>query len=105
MANDIGVELRMAHYPPYTSKYNPIEHRLFPHLTRACAGRYFDSIEALRDQMAKTKTKTGLSVVVTIIDAVYETGRKATEAFLENMPIFFDDYLPKWNYVARPQSS
>ncbi|MEL7495281.1 MAG: ISAzo13 family transposase, partial [Cyanobacteria bacterium J06554_11] len=78
-------------------------HRLFPHLTRACQGLYFDSVEAVRDQMAKAKTKTGLSVVTTIIDAVYETGRKATDAFLENMPILFDKHLPKWNYVARPQ--
>lgn len=103
LANDIGIEIRMAHYPPYTSKYNPIEHRLFPHLTRVCAGRYFDSVEVLRDQMARAKTKTGLSVVTTIIDAVYETGRKASKAFLDNMPILFDDQLPKWNYVARPQ--
>ena len=68
LANDIGIEIRMAHYPPYTSKYNPIEPRLFPHLTRACAGCYFDSVEAVRDQMARAKTKTGLSVVTTGIN-------------------------------------
>jgi hypothetical protein len=38
VVQEIGVEVRVAHYPPYTSKYNPIEHRLFPHLTRACQG-------------------------------------------------------------------
>ncbi len=103
LANDLGIEIRIAHYPPYTSKYNPIEHRLFPHISRVCEGVFFDSIEMVRDFMAKASTKAGLKVVTTIIDAVYETGRKATEAFLEHMPIIFDEFLPQWNYVARPQ--
>ncbi len=42
---ELGIEIRIAHYPPYTSKYNPIEHRLFPHITRACTGVIFDSLE------------------------------------------------------------
>ncbi|MEL7356823.1 MAG: ISAzo13 family transposase [Cyanobacteria bacterium J06560_6] len=103
LANEIGIEIRIAHYPPYTSKYNPIEHRLFPHVTRACQGAIFDSIETVRDLMAKTSTKTGLQVVASVIDAVYETGRKATAEFRANMPILFDEYLPRWNYTARPQ--
>lgn len=103
LANDLGIEIRIAHYPPYTSKYNPIEHRLFPHISRVCKGVWFDSIEMVNDLMAKASTQTGLTVVTTIIDAVYETGRKATEDFLEQMPIIFDEYLPQWNYVARPQ--
>lgn len=103
LANDLGIEIRIAHYPPYTSKYNPIEHRLFPHLSRACEGVVLDSVERVKELMAKATTKTGLKVVTTVIDAVYETGRKATEDFLENMPIIFDEHLPRWNYVARPQ--
>lgn len=103
LANDIGVEIRIAHYPPYTSKYNPIEHRLFPHVTRACQGAIFDSVERVRDLMATTSTKTGLQVVASVLDAVYDTGRKATDEFMTQMPILFDDYLPRWNYVARPQ--
>ncbi|MEM9091989.1 MAG: hypothetical protein AAGC93_25045 [Cyanobacteria bacterium P01_F01_bin.53] len=54
--------------------------------------------------MAKTETKTGLTVFTSIIDAVYETGRKDTDDFIENMTILFDDDLPQWNYVARPQT-
>ena len=45
LVNEIGIEIRMAHYPPYTSKYNPIEHRLFLHVTRACQGVIFTNIE------------------------------------------------------------
>lgn len=103
LANDLEIEIRVAHYPPYTSKYNPIEHRLFAQLSRTCQGAFFESIEALSELMAQTSTKTGLSVVTTIIDAVYETGRKATDDFKAHMPIRFDDYLPQWNYVAQPQ--
>jgi len=103
LANDLGIEIRVAHYPPYTSKYNPIEHRLFAQISRTCQGAIFESVEALRDLIAQTSTKTGLSVVTTIIDAVYETGRKAADAFKTQMPIRFDDHLPQWNYVAQPQ--
>ena len=105
LANDLGIEIRIAHYPPYTSKYNPIEHRLFSHLSRVCRGVIFDSVEKVQDLMAQASTQTGLKVFTTIIDAVYETGRKATDEFKQQMPIIFDDYLPNWNYVARPQLS
>ena len=54
--------------------------------------------------MAKTKTTSDLRVTVNIIDKVYETGRKATDQFIEKMPIIFDEHLPKWNYVAVPNA-
>ena len=104
LANEIGVEIRIAHYPPYCSKYNPIEHRLFPHVTRACQGVVFKSLELVRDLIARTTTTTGLSVTVAILDKVYLTGRKASDTFRQAMPIIFDDYLPKWNYRASPQA-
>ena len=104
IANVIGVEIRIAHYPPYCSKYNPIEHRLFPHVTRACQGVVFKSIEIVKELISRTKTSTGLGVTVTLFEKVYETNRKASDAFKQNMPIVFDDYLPKWNYRAVPQT-
>ena len=103
LANDLGLEIRIAHYPPYTSKYNPIEHRLFAQISRTCRGAILSSLEAFSDLIAQTSTKTGLSVISTILDAVYETGRKASDSFKTQMPIRFDDYLPQWNYVAQPQ--
>ena len=98
----LKIEIRIAHYPPYTSKYNPIEHRLFPHVTRACQGVIFTSLELVKELMAKTHTKTGLSVVVNVSDKIYEAGRKVTKGFKEIMKIIFDEYLPKWNYRAVP---
>lgn len=104
LVNDLGIEIRIAHYPPYTSKYNPIEHRLFPHITRACQGVIFRSIALVKQLMEKAKTKTGLSVNVSIIDKLYETGRQVAEGFKENMKLIFDDFLPQWNYKAVPQT-
>ena len=102
LADDIGIEIRIAHYPPYCSKWNPIEHRLFPHVTRACQGVIFTSVELVQELIAKTQTKTGLKVFVHVIDKVYKTGRKYAADFKENMSIVFDEFLPKWNYCAVP---
>lgn len=100
LAIELGIDIRVAHYPPYTSKYNPIEHRLFPHLTRATQGVIFDSVNVVKDLMATAKTATGLDVFTTVIDKVYETGKKATDELKDSIQIVFDDVLPKWNYTA-----
>ena len=105
LVDRFGIEIRVAHYPPYTSKYNPIEHRLFPHLTRACQGVIFESVELVKELMEKAKTSTGLRVTVEILDKVYKTGRKYEVGFKENMKIVFDEILPKWNYRAIPSGS
>ncbi len=76
LVDEIGVEIRVAHYPAYCSKYNPIEHRLFPHVTRACQGVVFASIDLVMKLIKRTKTEKGLRVVVNLIKTVYKTGRK-----------------------------
>lgn len=102
LADELGIQIRIAHYPPYTSKYNPIEHRLFPHLTRACQGVVFKSVELVRELMASATTKTGLKVFASILDEHFSTERKVADGFKEKMRIQFDDYLPQWNYTACP---
>jgi hypothetical protein len=102
LANRLGLAIRVAHYPPYCSKYNPIEHRLFPHVTRACQGVVFHTVEVVKGLMEKTTTRTGLQVTVDILDKAYEIGRTCAEGFKKNMKIVFDDLLPKWNYRAIP---
>ena len=103
LAHRLGLEMRVAHYPPYCSKYNPIEHQVFPHVTRACQGVIFHTVDIAQQFIARTKTMTGLRVTVRILDKVYQTGRKYTADFKHNMKIVFDDYLPKWNYRALPE--
>ena len=53
--------------------------------------------------MAKATTKKGLQVFTTILDQTYQTGKKVTEGFKETMEIVFDNFLPQWNYTAKPQ--
>jgi Rhodopirellula transposase. len=84
------------------SKYNPIEHRLFCHITSACKGVVFSIIGVVKRFVDKTHTSTGLKVFSTIKDKVYTKGRKVSEKFKENMKIVFDEYLGKWNYTAIP---
>jgi hypothetical protein len=105
LVDRLGIEIRVAHYPPYCSKYNPIEHRLFPHVSRACQGVIFESVELVKELMEKASTSTGLRVTVDILDKMYQTGRKYADGFKKSMKIVFDDILPKWNYRAVPSRS
>lgn len=102
LADQIGIEIRIAHYPSYCSKYNPIERRFFPHIGRACAGRLFDTIDTVVDLMRRAKTTTGLKTTVNVIQRKYLTGRNATDEIKQNLTIVFDQNLPKWNYRAIP---
>jgi len=103
LANDLRIEIRAAHYPSYCSKYNPIERRLFPHITRACQGMLFDTVDTVVRLMRKASTTTGLRTTVNVIRRGYQIGRKVADNFKTNMAILFDELLPQWNYVAKPQ--
>jgi len=102
LVDDLGVEIRMAHYPPYCSKWNPVEHRVFPHMTRAMQGVVFTSHILVKELVETTSTKTGLQVIAHIVSKVYETGQKVADGFKNTMRILFDDHLGQWNYRAVP---
>ena len=68
LSSSIGLKITVAHYPSYCSKHNPIEHRVFPHVTCACEGVVFDSIDTVKELISKTSTETGLKVTVGILD-------------------------------------
>jgi hypothetical protein len=97
-----GLRVRVAHYPTHCSKYNPIEHRLFPHLARVCQGALLDSAEMLKSLMLKASTRTGLRVFVDIIDRVYQTGLKLPKLIRDSLRTRFDRLLSHWNYVVTP---
>ena len=105
LANMLGLEIRVAHYPPYCSKHNPVEHRLFSHVTRACQGVVFHSVAIAKQFMEKAKTSKGLKVTVDVLTGIYATGKKCAANFLKTMPIIFDDFLPRWNYRAVPEAN
>jgi hypothetical protein len=103
LANQIDTEIVLAHYPAYCSKWNPIEHRAFCHITKSWQGAVFDSYETVTTLAQKARTNTGFSVQVRINKQVYQTGKKASQEFLAQNPVVFDEFLPKWNYTFRPQ--
>jgi hypothetical protein len=102
LVNKIGIPIRVAHYPPYCSKYNPIEHRLFAHVTRVCRGVIFHTVEVVKHAIKRTWTSTGLRVTVGALNKFYELKRQVSDRFMEAFPIVFDDWLPDWNYTAVP---
>jgi hypothetical protein len=102
LVNGLGMEIRVAHYPPYASKYNPIEHRLFPHLSRVCRGMILYSVELVAELMRRAQTRTGLSVVVEIMDQIYKTGRQVSQATKDAVNVVRDSALPRWNYRILP---
>jgi hypothetical protein len=105
LANQTGLEIRIAHYPAYCSKHNPIEHRVFCHVTRACEGVVFDSVATVQKLIEKTHTQTGLEVTVDVLDKIYEVGRKAAKHLKSALKIAWDTVLPKWNYTLSPQET
>ncbi|MEA3276580.1 MAG: ISAzo13 family transposase [Pseudomonadota bacterium] len=101
LARRLGLRVRIAHYPPYTSKWNPIEHRLFSQVERAWSGVMLDSPETALKTVERTRTQTGLRVTARILDKAYEIGRKCSDTFrdIKDQFIRHDDVLWQWNYV------
>ena len=104
LVNEIGRAIKIIHYPPYTSKHNPIEHRLFPYITKGLSGTLIDGIQTVFKKIKEVKTSTGLSVDVHINTKEYKTERKYSDNFKDTNDIIYDDYLGKWNYKVIPQN-
>jgi hypothetical protein len=104
VVNEIGIEVRVTHYPNYCSKYNLIERRFFSHVSRACTGMLFDTLERAVNLIKKTTISTGLKTTVNVIKRLYETGRNATAAMKQTIKdtVLFHKTLPKWNYIISP---
>lgn len=100
LAADMDCDIRVAHYPPGCSKYNPIEHRMFCHVTRSLQSVVLKTIDIAKQYMARTKTTQGLRVWAEVARRSYVKGLKASRAFLTNKPILPEDFLPELNYTA-----
>jgi len=102
LSNSIDMEIRMAHYPPYTSKWNPVEHRVFPHITRSMSGVVLNSVERVKELIKKTTTTTGLRVFARVSKKVYVTGKKVSVDFYDWANIKYDEVLGRLNYAINP---
>jgi len=101
-AAETGLEVTVCHYPPGTSKWNRIEHRLFSFITMNWRGRPLTSIRVIIDLIAATTTRTGLSVQADYDPGWYPTGVKITDAELAAVPLTRHDWHGNWNYTIHP---
>ena len=103
LADEIGIPIEVSHFPPGTSKWNKIEHRLFAMISKNWAGKPLISVETIVSLIGSTTTKTGLKVICKVDKNHYETGLKVSDADFDNIDI---EYLNvgtsnKWNYIIR----
>jgi len=103
LADETGLTLNVHHYPPGTSKWNKIEHRMFCHVTQNWRGRPLESRLAVVELIAATKTKTGLTVQCVLDERTYEKGIKISKAQMRTLAIEGDTFHPEWNYTIKPR--
>ena len=102
LSNKLKIKIKVAHYPPYCSKWNPIEHKLFCHVHRAMQGVVFKDYQTVKELIENTKTTSGLNVKVSINSKTYSKSEKISQNEIENLNIIPDSFLPKWNYALLP---
>jgi len=104
LADESGLTIHVHHYPPGTSKWNKIEHRLFCRITQNWRGRPLTDRLAVVQLIGATTTKTGLKVECALDTRTYEKGIKVSDAEMASLSITGDRFHPEWNYTIRPRS-
>jgi hypothetical protein len=103
LANDLGLALHVCHFPPGTSKWNKIEHRLFCFITKNWRGRPLTSYEVIVNLIANTTTKAGLTVQAVLDTNEYETGIEVSDEQLASIKLTPAKFHGEWNYTIRPR--
>jgi hypothetical protein len=103
LADETGLLLHVHHYPPGTSKWNKIEHRLFCHITQNWRGRPLTDRVAIVELIGATTTKAGLKVECVLDTRTYEKGIKVRDAEMAVLDITGDPFHPEWNYTIKPR--
>jgi transposase len=104
LAAETGMEITVSHFPPGTSKWNKIEHRLFSHITMNWRGRPLTSHYVVINSIAATTTRTGLTVQARLDDGTYPTGIKVSNAQMAVLPVSRHPFHGDWNYTLHPAS-
>jgi hypothetical protein len=102
-ADETGLIVEVSHYPPGTSKWNKIEHRVFCHITRNWRGTPLETLEIVVESIGATTTETGLEVHAWIDEGTYEKGRKVSDEELAACNIKRNEYHGEWNYEIHPR--
>jgi hypothetical protein len=103
LADETGLTFQVCHYPPGTSKWNKIEHRMFCHITQTWRGKPLVDRVTVVDLIAATTTKTGLTVQCELDDSSYAKGIKVSDADMATLNIENDPCHPEWNYTIKPR--
>jgi hypothetical protein len=103
LADETGLVLHIHHYPPGTSKWNKIEHRLFCHITQNWRGRPLTDRIAVVELIGATTTKAGLKVACELDTRIYQKGIKVKDAEMAALDITGDAFHPEWNYSINPR--
>lgn len=102
-ADESRLEITVSHYPPGTSKWNPIEHRLFSQIAATWAGHVLSTLLILLGFIPRTTTTTGLKVTASYFERTYLTGLKVTNAEFNAIQLTRHEICPQWNYTIRPR--
>lgn len=102
LSNKLQKTIRVCHFPPGTSKWNKIEHRLFSYITKNWRGRPLETLETVVQLIANTTTKTGLKIKAIVDTNQYEKGKKIENKDMEKINIKNDDFHGEWNYRILP---
>ena len=103
LADETQLPIKVCHYPPGTSKWNKIEHRLFCHITQNWRGRPLMDHATIVETIGATTTKTGLKVECALDTRTYEKGIKVSDAEMATLDIRGDTFHPEWNYTIHPR--
>jgi len=104
LADETGLRIRVLHYPPGTSKWNRIEHRMFSHISINWRAKPLTSYQVMIDLIQATSTNTGLRIYARLDDNDYETKRKVSDEQLAKVQIEGDAFHPEWNYTVIPSN-
>jgi hypothetical protein len=102
-SNETGLKIHVRHFPPGTSKWNKIEHRLFSYISKNWRGKPLISREAVVNLIGSTKTETGLRVMAVLDENEYEKGKEVTDEEMTALNIKGETFHPEWNYTISPQ--
>lgn len=102
LANETQMEIHVSHFPPGTSKWNKVEHRLFCYISKNWQGQPLIDIETIVNLIGSTTTEQGLTVMCRVDENHYETGIKITKEQKEKLNIEFVGPNEKWNYIIKP---
>ena len=103
LADELGIEIQVCHFPPGTSKWNTIEHRMFCHITNNWRGRPLVSREVVVNLIGCTTTEAGLHIRSQLDENTYETGLKVSDEELAELALERDEFHGEWNYRLRPR--